>query len=100
VLEPLSLGVPSVTTGHALETLNLGAILAILPTPLLNMRRTAIRTLFLIGTCNFKREILRGNMLTEIKREIHRVDVFASDLSMSEIWTLTRPVQTLTDDQV
>ena len=102
VLEPLSLGVPSVATGYALEPLNLGAVLAVLPAPLLNMRRAAVRALFLIWASDLKCEVevLRGNMLTEIEREIHGLDVLAGDLSVSEVWALASPVHALTDDQV
>jgi hypothetical protein len=99
MLKPLSLSVPSVTTGHAPESLNLVAVLAVLPTPLLNMRRTTVRALFLIRASDFKREILRRNMLTEIEREIDRVDMLASDLSVSEVRALTSPIHALTNDQ-
>jgi hypothetical protein len=38
VFEALSLGVPAVTTRHALEPLNLAAVLSVTPAPLLDMR--------------------------------------------------------------
>jgi hypothetical protein len=57
VIETLILRIPSVATGQALETLNLTAVLAVTPTPLLNVRGAAVRTLFLIGACDFKRKV-------------------------------------------
>jgi hypothetical protein len=87
MLESRILGVPSVTTGQALEPLNLASVLAILPTPLLNMCRTTVRALLLIGVSDFKREIevLCGDVLAEVEREIDRIDVLAGNLPVSEV---------------
>jgi hypothetical protein len=102
MLESHSLGIPTVTTRHALEPLNLASIASVLSTPFVDACRAAIGALFLIGTCDFERkvQVLRCDLLTEIAREEYAVNMFASNLSVNEIWTLTRPVQTLAKNQI
>jgi hypothetical protein len=102
VLEAHCLSVPTVTARHALESLNLRSVASVLPTPLLNMRRTTVGALFLIGTTDFesKVEVPRCDLLTQILGEEYAVNVLASHLSINEVWTLARPVQTLTKNQI
>jgi hypothetical protein len=71
VLEAHSLSVPTVTTGHALEPLNLGSVASVLPTPLLNVRRAAAGALFLVRASDFKCkvEVLRCDLLTQVAGE-------------------------------
>jgi hypothetical protein len=102
VLKPLNLGVPTVTTRHALETLNFASVAPVLPTPLLNMCRTAVRTLSLVRACDLKRkvQVLRCDLLTEIAGEEAAIDVFTGNLPVNEVWALTSPIHSLTNDKI